>query len=196
MKINYKFIGSSRKALPVVHENIGTLDVTMQEVLAVTVIQAVQQLLHNARIVHLVEIDHSRFQQAHQVVIHVFEHQIKRPLVLRNTKERVTSINLRAPIQLDAVHVKVTQKVDVSDFVEYVRYTRSGRHNMTIYQVSNLKIIRYLCYERFCFREVLKGFEYKNFVETFYTVLLISRKMLREFNLARILRKVGGNPIH
>lgn len=56
----------------------------MQEIFLVAVIQSIQQLSHYTRIVQFIKIHHSRLQQTHQIVIHVFEDQIKRSLILQN----------------------------------------------------------------------------------------------------------------
>ena len=64
--------------LPVVHEYVGTLDVSVEEVLLVTEVEAVEQLLHAGRNVVLVKVDEPRLEQTHQVVVHVLKHQVKR----------------------------------------------------------------------------------------------------------------------
>lgn len=45
----------------------------MQEILFVAVIQPVQQLLHNAGVIEFIKINHSGFQQAHQIMVHVLK---------------------------------------------------------------------------------------------------------------------------
>lgn len=62
----------------------------MQEVLLVTIVEAVQQLSHDARVVHLVEFDHSRLEQAHEIVVHVLEDQIEGPFILKQKKFPMT----------------------------------------------------------------------------------------------------------
>lgn len=62
---------------PVVEENVGALDVSVQKVLLVAVVQALQQLPHERPDVVLVEVDQTGLQQAHQVVVHVFKHQVE-----------------------------------------------------------------------------------------------------------------------
>ena len=54
----------------------------MEEVLPVAVVEALQQLPHDAGVGGLVKLDHTRLQQTHQVVVHVLEHQVERALVL------------------------------------------------------------------------------------------------------------------
>ena len=66
----------------VIHENVGAFDVAMKEVLAVTIGEAFEQLVHDAGDVFFGEIHHPRLQQPHQIVIHVFEDEIKRAAVL------------------------------------------------------------------------------------------------------------------
>jgi len=61
----------------VIEQNIGALDVSVQEVLLVAVVEALQQLSHEGLDVALVEMDEAGLQQAHQVVVHVFEHKIE-----------------------------------------------------------------------------------------------------------------------
>lgn len=62
---------------PVVEKNVGALDVSVQKVLLVAVVQALQQLPHERPDVVLVEVDQAGLQQAHQVVVHVFKHQVE-----------------------------------------------------------------------------------------------------------------------
>lgn len=61
----------------VIEQNIRALDVSMQKVLLVAVIEALQQLSHERLDVALVEMDQARLKQTHQVVIHVFKHKIE-----------------------------------------------------------------------------------------------------------------------
>lgn len=61
----------------VIEQNIGALDVSVQEVLLVAVIKALQQLSHERLDVALVEMDQTRFEQTHQVVVHVFKYKIE-----------------------------------------------------------------------------------------------------------------------
>ena len=56
----------------------------MEKVFAVTVSETLEQLIHDAGDVFLGEVDHSRFQQTHQIVIHVFKDEIKRAAVLNH----------------------------------------------------------------------------------------------------------------
>lgn len=62
---------------PVVEEDVGALDVSVQKVLLVAVVQALQQLPHERPDVVLIEVDQAGLQQAHEVVVHVFEYQIE-----------------------------------------------------------------------------------------------------------------------
>ncbi len=59
----------------------------MKEVLLVAVIQSFQQLPHERLDVALVEVHKTRLQQAHQIVVHVLKHQVKRPC---ETKTQLT----------------------------------------------------------------------------------------------------------
>ena len=56
----------------------------MEKVFAVTISETLEQLIHDAGDVFLGEVDHSRFQQTHQIVIHVFKDEIKRAAVLNH----------------------------------------------------------------------------------------------------------------
>ena len=62
---------------PVVQQNVGAFDVSVQEVVLVAVVQALHQLPHEAADVLVGELDQAWLQQAHQVVVHVLEHQVK-----------------------------------------------------------------------------------------------------------------------
>lgn len=64
--------------LLVIEQNIGAFDVSVQEILLVAVIKALQQLPHERLDVVLVEVDQARFEQSHQIVVHVFKNQIER----------------------------------------------------------------------------------------------------------------------
>lgn len=46
-------------SLPVIHEDVATLDVAMEEVFLVAVVEPVQQLFHDGSVVLLIEVDHS-----------------------------------------------------------------------------------------------------------------------------------------
>ena len=67
------------KDLLVVEQNIGALDVSVQEVLLVAVIETLQQLSHERLDVALVEMNQARLKQTHQVMVHVFENKIESP---------------------------------------------------------------------------------------------------------------------
>lgn len=62
----------------VIEQNIGTLDVSVQKVLLVAVIEALEQLSHERLDVALGEMDQTGLQQTHQVVVHVFKHKVER----------------------------------------------------------------------------------------------------------------------
>ena len=72
---------SSENSL-VIHEDIRAFDVSVEEVFTVAVGKALQELKHNASDVFLGEIHHSRLQQTHKIVIHVFKDEVKRAAVL------------------------------------------------------------------------------------------------------------------
>ena len=67
----------------VVHENVAALDVPVEEVLPVTIVQALHQLLHDGGVVSLGELHHAGLQEPHQVVVQVLKHQVEGALVLR-----------------------------------------------------------------------------------------------------------------
>lgn len=69
--------GGKPERSPVVEQDVGALDVPVQEVLLVAVVQALQQLPHERADVVLVEVDQAGLQQAHQVVVHVLEDQVE-----------------------------------------------------------------------------------------------------------------------
>lgn len=75
-------IKSKFQALPVVHQYVAAFDVAMQEILLVTVAEAVEKLPHYAGIVHFIEHHQTGFEEAHQIMVHVLEHQVKGTLVL------------------------------------------------------------------------------------------------------------------
>lgn len=62
---------------PVVEQDVGALDVSVQEVLLVAVVQTLQQLPHERPDVVLVEVDQAGLQEPHQVVVHVLKHQVE-----------------------------------------------------------------------------------------------------------------------
>lgn len=64
-------------ALPVVEQDVGALDVPVQEVLLVAVVQALHELPHEAADVLLGEGHQARLQQPHQVMVHVLKYQVK-----------------------------------------------------------------------------------------------------------------------
>jgi hypothetical protein len=67
----------------VIHKNVTAFDISVQEVLSVTVGEAVEQLPHDGRVVRLREVHHLRFQQPHQIMVHVLEYQVERTLILK-----------------------------------------------------------------------------------------------------------------
>ncbi len=73
-------VGQLNLAL-VVHENVGALDVPVEEVVAVAVAETVEQLPHDVTDVRLAEVHQAAFQQAHQVVVHVLEDEVEGALV-------------------------------------------------------------------------------------------------------------------
>lgn len=77
--------------LLIVHEDIAALDVPVQEVLLVAVVEPIQQLLHDAGIVRLVEVHHLGLQQPHQVVVHVLKHQVEGAFILETTCSSYTN---------------------------------------------------------------------------------------------------------
>ena len=74
--------------LPVVDENVGALDIAMQKVLGVAVVEALEQLLHEAPNLVGVEFEQARVKQPEQVVVHVLEDQVELAAVLAKV-ERV-----------------------------------------------------------------------------------------------------------
>lgn len=62
----------------VIKENVGALNVSVQKVLLVAVIKALQQLPHERLDVALVEMNQAGLEQTHQVMVHIFEYKIKR----------------------------------------------------------------------------------------------------------------------
>ena len=50
----------------------------MQEVLHVTVVEPIEQLLHEGGDVILTEMTHAGLQQTHQIMVHVLKHQVER----------------------------------------------------------------------------------------------------------------------
>lgn len=65
--------------LPVVEQDVGAFDVSVQEVVLMAVVQTLHQLPHEAADVLVGELDQARLQQAHQVVVHVLKHQVESP---------------------------------------------------------------------------------------------------------------------
>ena len=61
----------------IVEQYVGALDVAVQEVALVTVVESVEQLLHERRDAGIVEVNQARLEQTHQVVVHVLEHQVE-----------------------------------------------------------------------------------------------------------------------
>lgn len=61
----------------VIEQNIGALDVSMQKILLVAVIKALQQLSHERLNVALIEMDEARLKQSHQIVVHIFKYEIE-----------------------------------------------------------------------------------------------------------------------
>lgn len=58
----------------VVHENITAFDVSVEEILLVAVVEAIQELSHDGGIVLLRELYHPRLQEPHKVMVHVLKH--------------------------------------------------------------------------------------------------------------------------
>ena len=71
----------------VVEENVGTLDVPMEKSLLVAVVEPVQQLAHERLDVALVKVDQSRFEEPHEVMVHVFEDEVECALWTRQIRE-------------------------------------------------------------------------------------------------------------
>lgn len=64
-------------SLPVVEQDVGAFDVSVKEVVLMTVVQTLHQLAHEAADVLMGELDQARLQQTHQVMVHVLKHQVK-----------------------------------------------------------------------------------------------------------------------
>ena len=73
----------------VVEEDVAALDVPVEEVLAMAVVEPLQQLPHDAGVGGLVEFHHTGLQKAHQVVVHILEHQVERSLILPGDMDSV-----------------------------------------------------------------------------------------------------------
>ena len=61
----------------VVEQDVGALDVAVEEVARVTEEQSFQQLLHERRNVALAQRHQTRLEQTHQVVVHVLKDQVE-----------------------------------------------------------------------------------------------------------------------
>ena len=72
----------------VVDKNVGALDITVQEVFAVAVAKTIEQLFHDGRIELLRKLNKTGVEQPHEVVVHKLEDQVKRALLLPETKTR------------------------------------------------------------------------------------------------------------
>lgn len=70
---------------PIVQQNIGAFDVTVQEIVLVAKVQSQKKLPHERRNVLFAERHQTGLQQSHQVMVHVLEHQVKCPW---NVKQR------------------------------------------------------------------------------------------------------------
>lgn len=75
--IRQQYKQNNAEDLLVIEQNIGAFDVSVQEILLVAVIKALQQLPHERLDVVLVEVDQARLEQSHQIVVHVFKNQIE-----------------------------------------------------------------------------------------------------------------------
>jgi len=62
---------------PIVHKYVGTLDVTMQEVVLMTEVQSFHQLTHQRTDMSSSKRHQTRLKQTHQIMIHVLKDQIK-----------------------------------------------------------------------------------------------------------------------
>lgn len=88
----------------VIEQDVGALDIPVQEVLLVAVIQSFQQLPHERLDVALVEVHEARLQEAHQVVVHVLKHQVKRPCEMKrihyaNSKRKTSENDGSSPMR-------------------------------------------------------------------------------------------------
>lgn len=70
-------VEKKHKGSLVIEQNIGALYVSVQKVLFVAVIEALQQLSHERLNVALVKMDQARLEQSHQIVVHVFKHKVE-----------------------------------------------------------------------------------------------------------------------
>lgn len=62
---------------PVVEQDVGAFDVSVQEVVLMAVVQTLHELAHEAADVLMGKLDQAGLQQSHQVVVHVLKHQVK-----------------------------------------------------------------------------------------------------------------------
>lgn len=62
---------------PVVQQDVGAFDISVQKIVLVAVVQALHQLAHEAANMLMGELHQARLQQAHQVMVHVLEDQVK-----------------------------------------------------------------------------------------------------------------------
>ncbi len=76
----------------IVDENVGALDVSMQKVFRVAIVEAVEELLHEAGNLLVVEIEQTRVEQTEQVVVHVLEYQVELATVLAKV-ERILLVS-------------------------------------------------------------------------------------------------------
>lgn len=96
--IRQKYKQNNVEDLLVIEQNIGAFDVSVQEILLVTVIKALQQLPHERLDVVLVEVDQARLEQSHQIVVHVFKNQIESTYSEQRTVQS-TCVMLQYPKQ-------------------------------------------------------------------------------------------------
>ena len=65
----------------VVDQNVGALDITVQEVFLVAVAKTIEQLFHDRGVELLRELNKSGIEQSHEIVVHELENQVKRTLL-------------------------------------------------------------------------------------------------------------------
>lgn len=105
--IRQKYKLNNAEDLLVIEQNIGAFDVSVQEILLVAVIKALQQLPHERLDVVLVEVDQARLEQSHQIVVHIFKNQIER------TYGEQTTVQSKGGLCHVAVSRAVRKKPDV-----------------------------------------------------------------------------------
>ena len=103
----------------------------MQKVLRMAIMQPLQQLLHKARYLIIIQLEQTRVEQAEQIVIHVLEHQIELASILPKI-ERVVLI------RNDLDHIDYIRMLELTQYLN-LSHSRDRKPFLLVLELNALE---------------------------------------------------------